>query len=252
MESGEQQLLCPGHTNWVRSVNFSPDSAYLLTGSNDCTARVFDVSNGSLLMVLRGHEDQIRTAKFCPNQTWILTSSDDRTARIWDFANAQNTRATSAVPEQFVCPKYFTLEGHGPQVLAADFHPEGNMVATASSDRSACIWDLSPAASGEKPKRVQRLTGHSDWIQEIQFSAAGDMMVTASADHTARVWDILTGKCVKVLNGHTSWVRQAGFSPCGDKILTASHDRTARIWGGPLFSATPKSNLNFHILKIDC
>eukprot|EP00218_Dolichomastix_sp_CCMP3274_P011428 CAMPEP_0170145970 /NCGR_PEP_ID=MMETSP0033_2-20121228/27358_1 /TAXON_ID=195969 /ORGANISM="Dolichomastix tenuilepis, Strain CCMP3274" /LENGTH=44 /DNA_ID= /DNA_START= /DNA_END= /DNA_ORIENTATION= len=35
-----------GHTDWVISVAFSPDGAFLATGSIDKTARVWDAKTG--------------------------------------------------------------------------------------------------------------------------------------------------------------------------------------------------------------
>ena len=63
------------------------------------------------------------TNSFSPNQKWVLTSSDDRTARLWDFSGIKNSRSASSSE-----PKCHILEGHGPHVFTAAFHPEGTFV----------------------------------------------------------------------------------------------------------------------------
>ena len=42
-----------GHTWWVTSVSFSADGRYVVSGSRDGTVRVWDVSSGACLTVLR-------------------------------------------------------------------------------------------------------------------------------------------------------------------------------------------------------
>ena len=44
-----------GHSNSVRSVAFSPDSRFVLTGSVDKTARLWDLATGRELQRFEGH-----------------------------------------------------------------------------------------------------------------------------------------------------------------------------------------------------
>jgi len=56
-----------GHVGQVRSVAFDPDGDFLLTGSDDGTARVWEVTTGKQVSVLRGHTAAVRNAVFSPN-----------------------------------------------------------------------------------------------------------------------------------------------------------------------------------------
>jgi len=44
-----------GHTQYLQSVNFSPDGARIVTGSADGTAKVWDARTGTPLLDLKGH-----------------------------------------------------------------------------------------------------------------------------------------------------------------------------------------------------
>lgn len=48
-----------GHQRWVWDCSFSADSAYLVTGSSDHTARLWDLSNGETIRHYNGHQKAV-------------------------------------------------------------------------------------------------------------------------------------------------------------------------------------------------
>ena len=61
------------------------------------------------------------------------------------------------------------------------FSPDGQRIATASFDSTACLWD---ANSG---KLLLSLDGHKDSLKSVAFSPDGQRIATASIDNTARL-----------------------------------------------------------------
>ncbi len=110
--------------------------------------------------------------------------------------------------------------GHEGPVNSAAFSPDGSRIVTASTDRTARIWD---AASG---KEIAVLRGHEDTVISAAFSPDGLRIATASQDMTARIWGAGSAKEIAVLRGHEDTVISAAFSPDGSRIVTASGDRT--------------------------
>jgi WD40 repeat protein len=118
-----------------------------------------------------------------------------------------------------------TLGGHDDFVISATFSPDGTRVVTASSDKTARIFD---ATTG---RLLSTLARHEGTVFSAAFSPDGTRIVTASEDGTARVFDAVTGEEVAALMGHHDSVKWATFSPDGKRVVTASLDRTARIFG---------------------
>ncbi|MGE5138792.1 MAG: BTAD domain-containing putative transcriptional regulator, partial [Rudaea sp.] len=117
-----------------------------------------------------------------------------------------------------------TLSGHTDSVISASFSPDGRRIATASSDKTAEIWD---ATTGHE---LLTLQGHRADVNTANFSPDGKLIVTSSDDHTSKVWDAATGQELYTLKGHTDAVSSAIFSPDGRKLATGSLDKTARLW----------------------
>ncbi|WP_326826810.1 NB-ARC domain-containing protein [Streptosporangium sp. NBC_01756] len=117
-----------------------------------------------------------------------------------------------------------TLTGHRNGVSHCAFSPDGALVATASHDRTARVWDT---VTG---RTVKILTGHTGAVSACAFSPDGTLLATTGHDLTARIWDITTGQEQETLTGHSESVTSCAFSPDGTLLATTSHDRTTRVW----------------------
>ncbi|WP_414590253.1 WD40 repeat domain-containing protein, partial [Scytonema sp. PCC 10023] len=68
------------------------------------------------------------------------------------------------------------------EVNSAEFSPNGQRIVTASSDRTAKVWDTNG-------KQLATLKGHQKEVWSAAFSPDGQRIMTASYDRTAKVWD---------------------------------------------------------------
>jgi WD40 repeat protein len=79
-------------------------------------------------------------------------------------------------------PKLMLPIGHTKLINSAQFSPDAKRIVTASSDKTAKIWDV---ASGNL---LLNLKGDSAEVTSAQYSRDGKNIVTAS-DSSAKIWD---------------------------------------------------------------
>jgi WD40 repeat protein len=155
-------------------------------------------------------DDEINTTSRSPAPSQTHTSA------------AAKTDQRSAAPRPTRLAR--TLTGHQAVLRGTAFSPDGALLATASYDLTARLWDL---ATG---RAARTLTGHEAGVYKVAFSPDGALLATASYDRTARLWDPATGRAARTLTGHEGAVLAVAFSPDDALLATASEDKTARLW----------------------
>jgi serine/threonine protein kinase len=75
--------ILEGHTNGVRSVAFSPDGQYALSGSWEYTLRLWKIATGEYLRTFEGHTWIVLSVAFSPDGRYALSGSGDKTLRLW-------------------------------------------------------------------------------------------------------------------------------------------------------------------------
>jgi WD40 repeat protein len=198
-----------GHAAAVHAVAWSPDGRFVLTGSADHTACLWDAATGIEIQRYRGHTKAVHSVAFAPDGQTIITGSHDQTIRFWHRATAQEQRQIKAVVYS---------SDHVNVVAVA---PDGNQVLAAGTN--LLIWNL---ATGAPPLSLE---GYVNNINYAAFSPDSRFVLTGSVDQTARLWEVATGKQLHTyrtqvfkkhpMTGHELLVPPVAFARDG-RVLT--------------------------------
>lgn len=161
VSDGSVARILTGHAFGVTSVAYSPtDPTVLLTGSIDQTAKLWDTTNGSVLVtfapvtqngtVVSGHSNSVTAVAFAPDGSAVLTGSDDQTLKLWDISGGVETR---------------TFTGASARIASIAFSNDALSVAGGATDGTLRIWTVADGA-------LQRTVAPcSSSIRSVQFNA---------------------------------------------------------------------------------
>ena len=208
-------LHAPRHAGPVLAATFSRDGARMISAGADDTLRVWEVATGVELTdkVCQGMHSRVDFAALAPGGAFAL------------IASRSNNRAV-LVPAG--CGYDIDLVGHSGPVTGAAFSPDGDLVATISTDNTVKLW------STRYGNDIDTLDTGSGAVHSVNFSRDGARLVIATArDAWVYNLDIDEGNKPVVfatLQGHSAAVLHANFSSNGARIVTASSDNTAKLW----------------------
>jgi WD40 repeat protein len=266
VKSGKLLLICRGHANWVRFVVFSPDGKTLASCGADRTVKLWNVQDGVCIKTFTGHEHEVFAVAYSPNGQRLASASGDRSVKVWDtrdghclhtlvghtnwvrsvaFSPDGKTLASSGADQTIRLwnvsqvgegemgrwgeenLKSKILTGHIGWVRSIAFSPDGEVLASASSDRTIKLWDY------ETGDCLRTYSGHQSSIYSIAFNATGDLIVSGSGDRTVKFWDCSSDACVKTLYGQTNEVCCVTVSSDNRTIACVSLDQSMRLWDYP-------------------
>ncbi|MEG4056839.1 MULTISPECIES: WD40 domain-containing protein [unclassified Microcoleus] len=127
---------------------------------------------------------------------------------------------------------YNHLSGHENVVNDVTFSLDGELIASASADKTIDLWKKDGTKLG-------MLQGHNNAVVAVVFNPRGDLIASASGDNTVKLWRKNSTKSTKfkpnytlwqTLKGHTNNVTQVAIALNNQIIASASKDKTIKLW----------------------
>ncbi|KAJ0963968.1 hypothetical protein J5N97_029090 [Dioscorea zingiberensis] len=84
-EEKDAFIRIKGHTRGVNAIRFTPDGRWVVSGGEDNSLKLWDLTAGKLLHDFKYHEGQIQCIDFHPHEFLLATGSADKTVKFWDL-----------------------------------------------------------------------------------------------------------------------------------------------------------------------
>lgn len=256
-----------GHTDMVRTISTDKNGQYLLSGSDDCTIKIWEVNTGRCLKTIKT-DSIVRCVEWCPNSalSLILVATGNEVLLInpavGDFLVTNKTdevlkevphsdviisdRIKTTVqwcePEQELFDRGVRAQlKHFKMVTQVTWHGKGDYFGSVMPDgqsRSVLISQISKRRSQLPFAKSKGL------VQCILFHPTKPFLFVATQRHV-RIYDLIKQSQVKKLLTNSKWISTMAVHPGGDNLLVGTYDRKM-LWFDLDLSTKPYQTLRLH------
>ncbi len=210
------------HSASVRSVAFSSDGDYMLTGSKDKTAVLWDSMTGERKFTIESSHS-VSVVAISNDNAHVVIGTESGSALLYDLSIFFNDIRCN--------PRYALYHGHGLVVSAADFSTNAKLLATgflyltdtdSKKNTAVKIWLVE---SGSLHRHLE----FNEPVFSVVFRPRSSQIFVGTGNRIAKLWDIETGAPLQTLE-HDLSVTQGVFNRDGALLITVSLDKKLRLW----------------------
>ncbi|XP_062426721.1 ribosome biogenesis protein BOP1 isoform X2 [Rhea pennata] len=258
-----QALVYRGHTSLVRCLSVSPSGQWLVSGSDDCTVRFWEVSTARCMKTLPV-AGVVKSVAWNPNPTSCLVAIAVEQSVLLvnpSLGDKLLYGATDQLLESYVAPEEERVQPvqwvtatteehskgirlvvqHSRPVKQVTWHGKGDYFASVLADNSnmqVLIHQTSKRWSQNPFRKSKGL------VQCVLFHPIRPYFFVATQRYV-RVYNLLKQELTKKLMTNCKWVSSMAIHPGGDNIICGSYD-SKLAWFDLDLSTRPYQLLRHH------
>jgi translation initiation factor 3 subunit I len=178
-DNGDRLGTYRGHNGAVWSCDVSRDSARLITGSADQTAKLWDVSTGRELFSFR-FDAPARSVEFAIGDALAVITTDN----FMDHVPTVQVKHIAEDLDDQTDESALVITGIKGRINRAVWGPLNRTIITAGEDATIRIWD---SETGKLLKESDKESGHQKTISSLSKSSDWSHFITGSLDKSAKV-----------------------------------------------------------------
>ncbi|KAI9274353.1 NUC169 domain-containing protein [Phascolomyces articulosus] len=263
-----QSLSYDGHTARIRCLSVHSSGLYLLSGSDDHTIRMWEVSTGRCLFLWQfkdvihaiswnpnpdlwlfgvsvGHGEVllISPPKLCSGEIAMATDQYIKSGYTRPTTEEEKTRQVISwsKPSEKDEEKYgFKVRlQHSQTVKQITWHRKGDYFATVAPDARQVL--IHQATKHQTQTPFSRLKGI---VQKVAFHPVKPIFFVATQIYV-RVYDLMQQQLVKTMQPGVKWISSIDVHPGGDNLIIGSYDKKV-CWFDMDLGSRPYKSLRYH------
>lgn len=232
-------VLPSGHSNYIRSIAFSPNGKYILSSSDDKTAILWDINTGKILNKF-SHLQACSGGAFSTDNEKILTVSEDNHVKIWKTNNGEIISEFSFELDEFSSVSV-NFSANGEDVIVTNhfvthniliYNIEKEIITNSYEDVDGFCFNSNHTRLAISDDSIVKMLDVKDdkviWsvfqksrVHEINFSPKGHQILTEDYDNNLRLWNVINGKLIKDLKLKKDYFgNRFSFNPNGKNFIT--------------------------------
>ena len=200
-----------GHQDRVNAVSFNPQETVLVSGSYDCSVRIWDLKSQSLepIQILKEAKDSITKVHVLDDK--IIAACVDGSVRKYDL------RMGTMITDYFD----FTIN-------SLDISPDEKFMLVSGLDNSIKLFENE---NSEIVKVFKGLHTSQNYTLTVKYSLDLTNVITSSENGDIAIYDILDSNKNRVLKGHDKPSCGLDIHPTSNNILAScGFDGKVIIW----------------------
>ncbi len=223
-----------GHSRAVKSVDFSHDGAFIISGSEDKTIKLWEVSSGRELRTYNGHQKEVNDVLFAPNDEQLISASRDGHIYFWNVLTGNIIKSYKQPDEN---------------ILRLALSPNGYYLAVGSTGGHINVYDT------RLDSIIYSVEGSYRARDNVFINANGTKLIAGLDNRKVKVYELSTGELLKEYAPYKYFCGGCitqGITTPHDEIIMATRDLGIKMYENDKLLKTfwEKPEENFSALNI--